>query len=79
VKLYRNGTLMLNLMAFSLLCLLILTGGLAYHGSFFPETQGAGHGEAALMWLVTALLIGIPVGTAVMWVLRLPSGKHKHH
>ena len=78
MKLYRNDTLRLNLTAFSLLCLLILVGGLAYHGSLAPETKGATSGEAALMWSLTVLLIGLPVITVIIWVRRLASGRRDH-
>ena len=65
---------MLNLTAFSLLSVIILAGGLAYHGSLFPETGGASGPKAALMWLLTVLLIALPLFTSVMWVLRISSG-----
>jgi hypothetical protein len=76
VKLSRNNTLMLNLTAFSLVALLFLVGLFLYSGSILPGTQGASSGEAALMWSVTALAIGLPIITGVLWILRWTSKAH---
>jgi hypothetical protein len=74
---HRNSTLMLMLTALSLFCLLFLVLLFRYSGSLFPQTQGANSGEASLMWTVTAVIIGLPVLTGALWLIRLASDLHK--
>ena len=68
---YRNNVLMLNLTAFSLFCAMTLVGLFLYSGTILPATQGAGQTERLLILLLWSLLIGLPLLTAVLWILRL--------
>jgi hypothetical protein len=74
---HRNNTLMLMLTALSLLCLLFLVLLFLYSGTLFPQTPGASSGEATLMWAVIAVMIGLPVLTGALWLIRLASGSRK--
>ena len=69
---HRNNVLMLNLTAFSLMCLLVLVGGYFYSGgSLLPSTKGSDAGEAIQIWIMWGVVVTVPLVTAVLWVLRL--------
>jgi len=74
---HRNNVLMLNLTAISSFCLLVLVGGYLHSGSILPATQGASQREAAWLWAISGLLMGLPLITGVLWVFRLVSSRRQ--
>jgi len=71
-RLHRNNTLMLNLTAVSLFCVLVLVVLYRYSGgAFLPATQGADTQEATEIWLMWGVVVAVPLITGVLWVLRL--------
>jgi len=60
---------LLGLIALSVLCLLILAGLWRYSGSILPSIDGASNGETLVIWLIWAILTGVPVATGLFWLL----------
>jgi len=69
---YRNNTLMLNLTAASLVCLVFLSGLFIYTGgNLLPSAKGADAGKAAEIWIIWSVAVATPLITGVLWVFRL--------
>jgi hypothetical protein len=75
---YRNNMLMLILTTASLFCLIVLAGLYAYTGgSILPQTQHMMPSEARALWIEWFPFVGIPVLTAIFWILRLGDRRSK--